>query len=346
MLPSIHPLLEYRGSPRACGKIYGDQQAERLRIFLKNIPDGGLSTRRRRYARQCWKILRRWQEPVVEFLHGVAQGSGLSLEELTALQLQEEYGHDHCHCTALGATGPATPDGAALIAQSWDDRPPLYPWPQLLRMRTDATPATLTYTMPGLWAAAGINEHGLALGWTTSGMRPKVPPQPGIPTYSLIAGILGCRDCSAALALVRRTRNAGCFNFFIADAAGEVWVLEAMPGRIEAVQCRDIITRANHYQCATIRRAAKQKLPPSSTKWNSQSRAARIAALAERFRGHIDGRAVETIYRDHYPKEGLCICQHGTPHLTLDCFYMLPAKKEFRIARGYVCRHDFAAYQV
>ena len=36
-----------------------------------------------------------------------------------ALQLFEEYGHRR-HCTAMGATGSATRDGSAIIAQSWD----------------------------------------------------------------------------------------------------------------------------------------------------------------------------------------------------------------------------------
>ncbi len=349
LLPSVHPILEFRGSPRAAGKSYGEQQAVLLREALKHIPKG-LTSRRRHYARECWQVLRRWERPVVEFLLGVAVGSRLPPPELMALQLFEEYGHMR-HCTAMGATGSATRDGSAIIAQSWDDDTPmLYPAVSLLRLRTDATPATLTYALPGRWAAAGINEHGLAVVWTSSGVRPSlVEPRVGVPTYTLVAGILTCRDCAAAVALVRRTRNAGCFIFLLADATGEVWGLEGMPGRVEAIQCRDLITRSNHYQCRAMRCAAKQRLPSRSTfAYNSQPRAARIAALTGRFRGHIDGPVIESIYRDHQPKQGLCICLHGDPgpYLTVDSFYAVPAKREFFIARGYVCRHAFTRHQL
>ncbi len=348
MLPSVHSLMALRGSPRQCGKCYGENQAEMLRIYLKNIPHGGFNSDRRRYAQQCWRILHRWDGSVAEFLRGMARGSGLPLDEICALLCREEFGHTH-HCTAMGATGAATRNGAAIIAQSWDDSPHNYPAVQLLRLQSDGAPATLTYAMPGgRWAAAGINEHGLALVWTSAGMQPLVKPRPGVPTYALIAGLLGCRDCAAAIALVRRTRNAGSFIFFIADAGGEVWVLEAIPGRVDVVPCRDLATRANHYQCGAICAAAKQKLPRAGVKWNSQCRARRIAMLAEQSRGHIDGPAIQTIYRDHEPQPGLGICQHADPGtaMSLDSFYAVPARKEFWIARGYPCRHYFARYKV
>ena len=345
MLPSIHTIVELRGSPRRCGRDYGNRHAELLRVFLKTIikPDA----RRLQYARRCWKSLSQWERPIIEFVRGMAEGSGLSLDEITSIQLHEEYLHVP-HCTAVGATGAATRDGSAVIAQSWDGNPTLYASIALLRIHTNTAPATFTYSLPGLWASAGINEHGLAVGWTSSGMRPMVPPREGVPTFTLLAGILGCRDCAQAVTLVQRTRNAGSFIFFLADAGGAICALEGIPGRIEAVRDRELITRANHYQCAGSRHAAKQKLPRVTLKWNSQPRAARIAALAEQSRGHIDGRAMEAIYRDHEPQQGLGICLHAAPgpYLTLDSFYAVPAKREFWIARGYVCRHRFARYRV
>ncbi len=345
MLPSIHTIVELRGSPRQCGRDYGDRHAELLRVFLKTIikPDA----QRLRYARRCWKIFSQWERPIIGFVRGMAEGSGLSLDEIMSIQLHEEYLHLP-HCTAVGVTGAATRDGSAIIAQSWDGNPALYASVALLRIHTNAAPAMFTYSLPGLWASAGINEHGLALVWTSSGIWPKVRPREGVPTFALIAGILGCRNCDSALKLIRRTRNAGCFIFFLADAAGELCVLEGIPGQIEVERGRELITRANHYQCAGLCRAAQQKLPRVTLKWNSQPRAKRMAELAERSYGRIDGRIIETIYRDHEPEQGLGICLHAAPgpYLTLDSFYAVPSKREFWIARGYVCRHRFTRYRV
>ena len=344
--PSIHPIAEFHGSPRACGKNYGISQAEAIRAWLnmETAPD----PRRLRYASRCWEKLGNWQRPVVEFVRGMAEGSGLSMEETTLLLLHEEIVHTK-PCTAIGATGPATRDGSAIIGQNWDWNSDKYPWPSLLRLRTDAMPATFTYAYPGLWASAGINEYGLSLVWTGAGYLPKVRPIVGVPTYALIAGILACRTCREAISLMRRTLNAGSFIFFLADAGGEVWVLEGVPGHFEAVQCRDVITRANHYECAAICHKAKQAVPTSTRKANTRNRANRIAALTKKYRGRIDRKVVESILCDHFPRFGLSICQHPMPGrlgLTIDSFYAVPSKREFWIARGHPCRHQYQRYRV
>lgn len=85
------------------------------------------------------------------------------------------------HCTALAAAGTAT-HGTTIIAQNWDWAPQLYPWAGLLRLALRGSPRVVTYHYPGLWACAGINEHGLALMWTGGGYFPLVPPVVGLPT--------------------------------------------------------------------------------------------------------------------------------------------------------------------
>ena len=252
-------------------------------------------------------------------------------------------------CTAFGATGSGTRDGQPIIAQNWDWSPILYPWSSLLRMRTDTMPASLTYAYPGLWAATGINEHGLSLAWTSSGAYPRIPPKVGIPTYALIAGILARRDCRGAIELLERSAIAGCFIFFLADAAGEVWVVEGFPGQVVAAQCDSVVSRANHYECEPSRQATGQKLPRPTVRKNSVARARRMAQLVKEHSGKINPRVAEAILRDHGLKPGLSICQHPVPRarvLTLDSMYMLPAKKQLRIARGSPCRRAYRRYSV
>src|SRR5437867_4510460 len=229
-LTSVHALAEFRGSPSACGRQYGLSQAEAIGAFLALAvkPDPA----RLDYAARCWRVLSEWEPPVVEFVRGMATGTGMSLDEITLLLLHEEVYHLP-HCTAFGATGAASAGKAPILAQNWDWDPSLYPWASLLRLRSDATPATLTYAYPGLWAAAGINEHGLALVWTGAGYFPRIRPKVGVPTYALIAGILARRNCREAVALLEKTPNAGAFIFFIGDAEGEIRVVEGLPGKVQ-----------------------------------------------------------------------------------------------------------------
>ncbi|NQU09486.1 hypothetical protein HQ590_01735, partial [bacterium] len=255
--PSIHPLYEYRGTVRGCGRQYGASQAEAIEAFLhlEVTPD----PKRLRYAARCWDRLRRWDRAVADFVRGMAAGSGLSVQHLTLLLLHEEILHTK-PCTGVGATGPGTRDGAPVIAQNWDWNSPLYAWPTLTRLHARGLPRTFLYSYPGLWACAGINEHGMSLVWTGAGYLPKIKPIVGVPTYAIIPAILAQRTCAEALALLRRTPIAGSFIFFLADATGELWVVEAVPDRFEAVRCADVIARANHYECDAIVRRAKQDI--------------------------------------------------------------------------------------
>lgn len=339
------PLLEFYGSPRACGKNYGASQAEAIRGFLE--AEAVASPNRLRLARRCLQTMPDWKKPIQEFVTGMSQGSGIPLTEIVRLLLHEELIRV-AHCTAFGATGAATRNGAAIIGQNWDWSAKLYPWPTLLRLRTDAMPATLTYAYPGLWSAAGINEHGLALVWTSAGYRPKVVPHTGVPTYVLIAEILACRDCREAIELLRKTRNAGCFIFFLADAAQQVWVVEGLPGHVECIPCSHTIGRANHYELEASCSRSRQDPTLGQTKSNTFARAQRMTGLLKKFAGRIDTATAQAILADHAPAPKISLCRHPTSKsagMTIDSFYAIPSRREFWLARGLPCRHDYHGYR-
>lgn len=331
---------------RACGRQYGEAQAERIAVFME--AEGLSPDRQGAYAAQCWRELVNWQQPVVEFVRGMADGCGRSVEEMTLLILHEEVIHSE-HCTAFGATAAATRDGDPVVAQNWDWSPKLFPWPHLLRVKSNATPAVLTYAYPGLWASAGVNEHGLALVWTGAGYYPSVPPLPGIPTYALIAGILQCESCSSAARLVAQTSNAGCFIFLLADTQGDLLVIEGWPGSVHMTWHPDCVGLANQFVSETACRATNQKLPPASVAHTTQARHERVLDLLASHRGSMEPGDVQSILRDHGAAPGCTICQHADPAretVTIDSFYALPVQRELWIARGPACRHEFERHGV
>ena len=344
-LPSIHPLQEFSGTPRACGRQYGEANAEAIEAFLHlEIPP---NPKRLRYAAQCWNRLKTWEKHVVDFVVGLAEGSGRSIPQITLVLLHEEIFHGK-HCTAVGATGTGTADGAPIIGQNWDWHSKLYPWSSLTRVHARGTPRVLFYSFPGLYACAGVNEHGLSLVWTGAAYLPRIPAKVGIPTYALIAGLLAKRNCDEAFALLRDTKLAGSFIFFIADAAGEVWVIEGFNGLFEAVRCVDVITRANHYETDRIAELARQDLE-ADPKANTRYRGPRMAALARRHRGHINRALVEKLLCDRGVGIGKDICQvtcAGRQIMTIDSFYCVPRQREFWIARGVQSRHEYQRHEV
>src|SRR4051812_21869227 len=157
------PVWRHRGTVRSCGRAYGERQADDIFYLTQALvrPD----RKRLRYAARCWEEIRRWHRPIAELMRAMAAGSRRPVEELTLLLLHEEY-ERRSHCTAFAATGAAVRAGQTIIGQTWDWPTLLRKWGGVLRLTTDAMPATLTYALPGLWSSAGINEHGLSLVWT------------------------------------------------------------------------------------------------------------------------------------------------------------------------------------
>lgn len=344
-VPSIHPLRSYGGSARSCGQQYGESQAEAIEAFLHL--EVAPNPKRLRYATQCWQHLKRWEKHVVDFTRGMAEGSGLSIEEVTLLLMHEEIFHGK-PCTAIGATRAGSKDGHAIIGQNWDWHSRLYPWSSLTRLSVTGIPKVVLYSYPGLWACAGVNEYGMSLVWTGAAYLPRIPSKVGVPTYALIPGILAKRSCDEAIALLRTTRFAGSFIFLIADALGEVWVIEGLNGKFEAARCVDVITRGNHYECARMARLAKQDLT-CNKQANTQFRGPRMAALAKRYNGRIDRHVVEKLLCDRGVGPGRDICQvpcGDRRGMTLDSFYCIPRQREFWIARGIQSRHEYARHKV
>ncbi|MCE9590503.1 MAG: C45 family peptidase [Planctomycetes bacterium] len=286
-------LTELRGSAHSCGEQYGRAFETAILGFLRQElrPD----KKRLAYARRCWPHVERTSPTAGAFMEGMAKGCRLSLDHVTLLMLHEEICHLP-HCTAFVATGAATRGGKTIVAQNWDWAPNLYQWGGLLRLRITGQPRTLTLHYPGLWAGAGLNEHGLALMWTTGGVFPRIKPVVGVPTYVVIAELLLRRTVDEALAYLDTLRHAGCFIFMLGDARGGSITVEAMPGR--RVTVRDpLISRANHYRCNDVIRCGKQ-ITPSKKKTSTLQREARMEALLRRYRGKIDAAATKKILTD------------------------------------------------
>ena len=335
-------MVEVAGAARVCGQQYGEAQREGIDAFLHMAvaPD----PKRLRYAARCWEVLKDWEPAVVDFVRGMAEGAGLTRAEATLLILHEEVEHLK-HCTAVGATGAATRDGKPIIGQNWDWLSHLYAWSHLTRVAVRGQPKVLAYSFPGLWTGAGINEHGMSFVWTTGGAWPTVRPRVGIPSYALIAAILARKTCAEAIAMLRRTKNAGAFLFMIADATGEVWVVEGFPHTIEAVRCRDVLVRATYYETERMRRLSKQDV--AGKIMNTKYRGARMERMARAAIGNIDGPAVQRFLRDetNHTRHSICCRPKGDFRwATLDSFYCLPEKREFWIARGQPDRHVFKKY--
>lgn len=253
-----HALTEIAGSPRERGRAYGTQFQGGIRAFLEHEIwrgyEGRPNPRERllRFAGACGKAIERFSPEIHDELEGMAEGSGLSLEELVLVTNHEELWHQGLvpasdHCTVFGATRPDTVEGATFVGQTWDWMESVYGLSSMLLWKREEGPSVLAYAYPGLWTGAGLNSAGLALCWHT-GYGGGDEPRVGIPAYVLIAQMLYQETLAAALAEARRAGHAGWFSFLLGDARGELRTLRGNPKGLEiddGARCNGGRVRAN-----------------------------------------------------------------------------------------------------
>jgi isopenicillin-N N-acyltransferase-like protein len=330
-------MTSLEGTVGECGEAYGEAFETRILGFCQQEvkPD----KKRLSYAERCWVHIERDAPISAEFIKGMAAGSHLSLEHVTLLTLHEEIAHGGC--TAFAASAEATLEGKAIIGQNWDFPPSIYPWVGLLRLELEGALNTLTYHMPGLWACAGINEAGLSLVWTSTGIFPPVLPEVGVPTYVVVAEILRHKSVRDAIRYIKGIKLAGAFNFFLGDASGSIAVVEAMPGYVSVDQSGPTMTRANHYANADMVRLARQDVSGGVEEtYATVYRSERMAELIQQYQGEISPAVAKEILLD---REGDWPWLHQYPAgvgkvelkaMTLDSLFAVCKDRVFFTCRG------------
>ena len=231
------------GNPRDRGRAYGRQYAEAIRQFLDReiltpfVSETQTKDSLLRYAGACMDVIRTECPIIADELEGMAEGTGLRVEEHVLLTLHEELYHRGnlppiSHCTAV-AVGPKETAGSTFVGQTWDWMPSVAGLSSMVEWRREDGPSVLAYGYPGLWVGAGLNSAGLALCWTSAELGKKnQQPRVGIPSYVLLTHLLYQPSLDAVVGVAKRNRHAGWFTFVMGDGTGRLLNVEGSPERI------------------------------------------------------------------------------------------------------------------
>lgn len=337
-------LLELSGSAYDRGRKYGVQferlitrmiEDEFYKVFQGKVTKDELIRRAKRYA----PFIEGYSPEIAEELQGMADGSGRSYEEIVMVNALEERNALGCGgCTAFAATGAATKDGKTYLGQNWDGQESEW-WGGelglLLTVKRKEGVDILDYTNPGILASAGVNSKGISVCWNTV---PRLELKVGVPTYIIVAELLRQKTIGDAINSIIRAERAGCFNFVIADET-ELYDIEATPTDIDIAYSDEYVAHANHFVSQKF--SSKQTIPNSDIGMASTIvRHNRMNTMLKQKLGCIDLDVGQGFLKDHvnYPAS---ICRHPDAGLTLDSWVIAPAQKEFWIAHGPPCEHDF-----
>jgi hypothetical protein len=222
-------------------------------------------------------------------------------------------------CTIGAATGSATRDGDPLVFSNSDD-------PFTTRTRLAVVEPKSGYRFIGTQIISpppsmpfdqmytrGLNEAGFAYTWAS--VNPETEPTfeeaVGIP-YNQFGTLLLSRAAtvSDAIALLDAYPRAYHGNFLVADAAGEIALVEisTLSYHVETRLIDGAFARTNHWISGEMAATGTAE-PHASSAWRYQ----RACELVRELTGSFDAEAARRITADHAGQDtaGYSICAHG-----------------------------------
>lgn len=200
-------------------------------------------------AEQVLAALAAWRPEIIEEFAGIAEGAGLEIAQVVALNARTEI-------IAMGPTASnecstvtAVLDGHRTGVQTWDWHVELDPyWHTQVVAGPGYRYAGLTEQ--GILSKIGVNEAGLALHFNILGHREDGPA--GVPMHVLSSVVLAeCATVDEAIALIKAAPVASSSAFTMLDAERAVSVEMSPAGVFVIPEVDGSVQRTNHFQDAT-----------------------------------------------------------------------------------------------
>jgi isopenicillin-N N-acyltransferase-like protein len=344
--------MDLAGSPYQIGYQHGRLAADLVRRFHRCVlvdkarqgfrgrPQGTPEDFRQR-VRRVEHNLRAWRRDYLEELRGIADGAAMDYDDILDLNFSTEgWGELLRGCTTVVVTTDEGPllgktedvdagDDAFLIVQ---------------RIRPVDGLAHVKISLAGtLWTSVGLNEAGLTYSGSGLPLLPGVSNWDGLPPMVVNREMLfRCQTVADALAWqasVDYIKHGAAYC--LADAAGEVAVVEKVPTR-QAVRAPvdGVAFTVNDAWCPEVKPlvGGNGRLIDES-----HQRADNLLRLAHALPRTVEG--MQTLLRDHAEAGG--ICHHGQVNLhTASAAVVAPRQRKLWATQGYPCLNPFLPYSL
>ena len=377
---AAYPRVVAAGAPRELGIQYGRAARARIERSIAAYTDvfdyyAHMSwSKARRKALAYVPAIRAYDQSSLAQLEGMAEGAGLELEDLLALNLRSEVmfggtlqGAVAAHrpaadseaggrllqgeCTAVVALPEATADGHTLLAQNWDWLIHTRETEIVLEARPDDGPAYVTVVEAGLLAKTGMNAHGV--GVVTNTMVSDLDAgEPGVPYHVVLRSLLGAENVSDALGRLYRATRCSSANYLVASGDGLAVDAECLPGGAEGVLADlpedGVLVHANHFVSPRFRNV-DVGLP---TMPDSVFRRSRLASLLRRSEEPVTRARLEAAFTDH-AGHPFGVCSHEDTRVvvvdqyaTIASLVMDLSEKRMWLASGNPCTAPYLELEV
>lgn len=312
------PLIEVSGKPFERGVQYGRQAQARIKLGAghysaqlrkMSLEADGI----RQLVRDYLPVMEAFDATHVEEMRGIAEGAGLSFEEVALLNARTEilklaerpdlraalaaYVKPD-GCTGLIAMPEATADGRLIHALNWDWKRECAESSVVLKIRRDDGPDILTFTEAGALARAGLNAGGVAITGNYLECE-RDYTQVGVPVALIRRKALESEHVALAMRAVCITPKSASSNMMVSHAAGVGIDFECAPDEVfQVLPERGLVVHANHWVNVSARAKLMEKGIGAMP--DSLYRDTRVRALLEPKLGRLTAEDVKAALFDDF----------------------------------------------
>jgi isopenicillin-N N-acyltransferase-like protein len=318
MKPGKYRFLRLRGTPIERGRQYG--QACRVEIahsiasysaMFESFLGLTWDQARQRISRYL-PYAENFSPKALEEIEGVAQGAGISFEDMFTLNCRSEIVMEQRvdGCTAFGVSPRVSGDGKSYLCQNWDWISRQRKAKVIIQLEQPPEPTLLMVAEAGILAGKGLNSEGIGM---VANALSTGCCEPGVPVHFLLRKVLESPTLSDAVESVAVARRANCVNFLLGTHEGDFLDIEAAPEDFGVLTREEggFLCHTNHFLAPNlvcrVRDYGKVILP------DTFQRLGRIRDLIRERAGQVDLAACREFLSDHRNAPD-SICRHEDEH--------------------------------
>jgi len=323
------PLLEVAGSPYDMGKAHG--MAFKLLIerslaimweLLPVPPETAMA-----YAAQSISYCREQAPELMEEVQGIADGSGLTMEEIFTLNagLDLQLSSKHLtnfagpDCWTAAVTGEATADGRTFVLWTAEDSAQWFETSILLRVEPlDGLPCMM-WTFAGFVGRPGLNPY-LAL---SAAAQFTEDCEPGLPYPFICRKALGMTKTVEAVGTIAGYSRMAGMAYTLGDAEGNIATLDTTARTSRQVQSAPGVT-------------------PAAGRW-AEERRGRIEELLRERWGQNGLPELQRLQCDHGSG---ALCAHDGLLAVLTAFVCDVNARQMWLTHGNPCENEYVRYSM
>ncbi|GAA1929512.1 C45 family autoproteolytic acyltransferase/hydolase [Streptomyces durmitorensis] len=362
------PVIEISGTPVERGHQYGEAVRPQLHAALAYYEEAFGQSSGLTWSQVATRAAR-WTEPVrdyaphlLEEMRGIAEGAGVDLTDILALNARGEVIYDRSFadmgatkekeepaegCTSFAAYGEASGDGHVWAGQNWDWRAGVADTVVMLRVVQPPHPTLIMQVEAGQIGRQGANSAGIAL--NANGLGGRFDDAIGLPQTVVRRSVLDQHSITDALEVLCRTRAHIASNALLTCREGFAVDLETTPAGHGWMYPTDgLLVHGNHYQAGIPAAIAADYRPMSSDSLVRVPRAEQgLGALRSSTGADESRKLIKQAMSDHlgHPES---LCTHPDPRkpeikhwMTLVSSCVDLTSGDYHVTAGTPCDRDY-----